>query len=140
MKRTAGIMDKFVAIATAPHVVAQIGLHPCLQPQTQANPALVTDPLFAVIVNHEIPILPCLEQIKRLSVQNGIIPAYPLNIDLPLIRTLQWLRLTASTFSWMSGRTFKALKTYIIHESQGELEDLSRHLACTSLELRNISV
>src|SRR5258706_1155855 len=41
-------MDKFVAIATAPHVVAQIGLHPCLQPQTQANPALVMDPLFAV--------------------------------------------------------------------------------------------
>src|SRR5258706_15653302 len=48
MKRTAGIMDKFIAIATAPHVVAQIGLHPCLQPQTQANPALVMDPLFAV--------------------------------------------------------------------------------------------
>src|SRR5258706_11362525 len=42
------IMDKFIAIAMAPHVVAQIGLHPCLQPQTQANPALVTDPLFAV--------------------------------------------------------------------------------------------
>src|SRR5258706_4182085 len=41
-------MDKFVAIATAPHVVAQIGLRPCLQPQTQANPALVMDPLFAV--------------------------------------------------------------------------------------------
>ncbi len=46
-------MDKFVAIATAPHVVAQISLHPCLQPQTQANPALVTDPLFAVILNGE---------------------------------------------------------------------------------------
>src|SRR5258706_5377779 len=41
-------MDKFIAIATAPHIVAQIGLHPCLQPQTQANPTLVTDPLFAV--------------------------------------------------------------------------------------------
>jgi len=42
-------MDKFIAIATAPHVVAQISLHPCL-PQTQANPTLVTDPLFAVSV------------------------------------------------------------------------------------------
>jgi len=42
------IMDKFIAIATAPCIVAQISLHPCLQPQTQANPALVTDPLFAV--------------------------------------------------------------------------------------------
>src|SRR5258706_1700035 len=41
-------MDKFVAIATVPHVVAQIGLHPCLQPQTQAYPAPATRTLFAV--------------------------------------------------------------------------------------------
>jgi len=41
-------MDKFVAIATAPPVVAQIGLHPCLQPQTQAYPAPATCTQFAV--------------------------------------------------------------------------------------------
>ena len=28
MKRTAGIIDEFVAIATASHIVPQIGLHP----------------------------------------------------------------------------------------------------------------
>jgi len=50
MKRMAGIMDKFVAITTAPHVVPQIGLHPWLQPQTQAYPAWATRTLFAVIV------------------------------------------------------------------------------------------
>ncbi len=44
-------MDKSVAIATAPPVVAQIGLHPCLQPQTQAYPAPATRTQFAVIIN-----------------------------------------------------------------------------------------
>ena len=44
-------MGKFVAITTAPHAVAQIGLHPCLQPpQTQAYPAQATRTLFAVTV------------------------------------------------------------------------------------------
>ena len=42
-------MDKFIAIATTPHVVAQISLHSCLQPQTQGYPALATCTLFTVI-------------------------------------------------------------------------------------------
>jgi len=41
-------MDKSVAITTGPDVVAQIGLHPWLQPQTQADPARATRTLFAV--------------------------------------------------------------------------------------------
>ena len=45
----AGIMDKFIAIATTPHVVAQISLHLYLQPQTQAYPALATGTLFEQI-------------------------------------------------------------------------------------------
>ena len=48
MKRMAGFWDKFVTIATAPHIVAQISLHPCLQPQTQAYPAPATCTLFTV--------------------------------------------------------------------------------------------
>ena len=63
---------------------------------------------------HEIRILPCLEQIKRLEIRGGIIPVYSLNLDLPLTHTLQWLKLDLSTFSWMVGRTFKALKEFHI--------------------------
>ena len=44
----AGFWDKFITIATAPHFVAQISLHPYLQPQTQANPALAMCTLFTV--------------------------------------------------------------------------------------------
>ena len=102
------------------------------------------DLLIDTMIDHEIPILPYLEEIKRLSIQNGTIPAYPLNIDLPLIHTLQWLRLASATISWMVGRSFKALKTLSIRELQGELENLSRHEvglpASISLKLRDISV
>ena len=58
----------------------------------------------------EILILPDLEQIKRLSISEGTIPAYSLNIILPLVHTLQWLYLDSSTTSWMVGRTFEALE------------------------------
>ena len=61
------------------------------------------------------PILPYLEQIKRLEISHGIIPAYSLNIDLPLIHTLKWLILDHSSFSWMFGRTFKALREFHFH-------------------------
>ena len=43
-------MDKFVAITTAPRVVAQIGLHLWQQPQTQGYPARATRALLAVNV------------------------------------------------------------------------------------------
>ena len=95
----------------------------------------------------EILILPCLEQIRRLVIWHGIIPAAPLNSNLPLVHTLQWLRLGYSTFHWMLGRTFKVLKTFRIRGPRDEPENLSRHEgllvnlpACTTLELRDISV
>ena len=50
-ERPVSIGDKFVALGTAPHVVAQIDLHPCLQPQTQAYPAPATR---AHSVRHDI--------------------------------------------------------------------------------------
>jgi hypothetical protein len=80
--------------------------------------------------DHEIPILPCLEQIKRLEIWHGIIPAYSLNIDLPLVHTLQWLRLGYSTFSWMLGRTFKALREFQVYEPLDAPENQSRHEGC----------
>ena len=95
----------------------------------------------------EIPILPSLEQIKRLDIWHGIIPAYPLNIDLPLIHTLQWLRLGGSTFSWMLGRTFKALREFWVDARPDTPESLSAHKglrvdlpACTTLKLGDFSV
>ena len=58
----------------------------------------------------EITFLPSLEQIKRLRIDGGIHTGSASNTELPLVHTLQWLRLESSTFSWMLGMTFKTLK------------------------------
>jgi hypothetical protein len=91
--------------------------------------------------DYEIPILPYLEQIKKLEIWRGVIPGYPLNLDLPLTHTLQWLELRESTFYWMLGRTFKALREFQNHWSPLAPESLSKHKglqvdlpACTTLE------
>jgi len=92
--------------------------------------------------NHEILILPYLEQIERLEIRNGSISEYPLNLDLPLTHTLQWLELRASTSSWMLGRTFTALREFRVDQPPDESGNYSRHMglqvdlpACTKLEL-----
>lgn len=97
--------------------------------------------------DHEIPILPWLEEIKRLSIWHGVIPAYSLDINLPLIHTLQWLELDYSPFSWMLGRTFKALMELHVGEPPDTPENQSRHEgfmvdlpACTRLDLWDVSV
>jgi hypothetical protein len=88
---------------------------------------------------HEIPILPYLEQIKKLEIWHGMIPEYSLNIDLPLTHTLQWLELRLSTSSWMLGRTFKALKEFKVDQPLDEPENRKatqvRLLVCIKLEL-----
>jgi len=96
--------------------------------------------------DHEIPILPDLEQIKTLEIWDGDIPTYSLKIDLQLVRTLQRLKLRGSSFSWMLGRTFKALREFQIDdlpdapETQSGLEKLQVDMpACTILKLWNIS-
>ena len=95
---------------------------------------------------HEIPILPYLEQIKRLEIYHGIIPVHSLNLDLPLTRTLQWLELEFTTFPWMLGRTFKALTDFQMHcvrfppENRSGYEGLLVDLpACTTLRLTSCS-
>ena len=97
--------------------------------------------------NHEIPILPCLEQIKRLEIWGGIIPVYSLNLDLPLTHTLQWLELRQSTSSWMLGRTFSALREFHNDWSPFAPESLSRHEvlqvdlpACAALHLKGCTM
>ena len=89
---------------------------------------------------YEIPVLPYLEQIKRLEISFGIIPAYSLRIDLPLTRTLQWLKIDGSTLSWMIGRSFKALREFEFTGRDNQ-ENPSRHEglqvdlpACTKLD------
>jgi hypothetical protein len=91
--------------------------------------------------NHEIPILPYLEQIKKLKISRGTIPEYSSNIDLPLTHTLQLLQLRESTFSWMFRRTFKALRE-LSFDSLFAHEILSMYAgwqvdlpACTTLQL-----
>jgi len=95
----------------------------------------------------EISILPCLEQIKRLKIWSRIIPVYSLDIYLPLVRTLQSLKLVSSTYSWMLGRSFKALKEFEVDEPPGGLENQPRREGlqvdlptCTILKLDGCSV
>jgi hypothetical protein len=93
--------------------------------------------------NREIPILPYLEQIKRLEIRCGLIPEYSLNIDLPLTHTLECLELRSSASSWMLGRTFKVLRKITVfrpldkpenQSSEGLQADLP---ACIEVELKS---
>jgi len=95
----------------------------------------------------KIPIFPYLEQIKRLEIWDGVIPTYPLDIKLPLIHTLQRLILRCSSFSWVLGRTFEALREFHIADLPDAPEALSRleglHVGlpvCTTINLRSFSV
>jgi len=92
--------------------------------------------------NHEILILPYLEQIERLKISDGSISEYSLNVDLPLTHTLHSLNLDESAHSWMLGRTFKALREFTVYVPRDEPENHSRHEgvqvslpACTTLML-----
>jgi len=91
--------------------------------------------------NHEILLLPYLEQIEGLKISGGSIPEYSMNHDLPLTHTLKWLELSFSTPLWMLGRTFKALREFRVTDPRNEPENYSRHEglqvdlpACTTLE------
>jgi len=92
--------------------------------------------------DHEILILPYLEQIERLRISRGFIPEYSLNLDLPVTHTLQWLELKFSPPSWMLGRTFKVLREFWVSEPPVNPWDDSRDEglqvdlpACTTLGL-----
>ena len=101
---------------------------------------------FNYFRHDEIPILPYLEQIRKLNIRQGIIPAYSLSIDLPLVHTLQFLELFFSNITWMFGRSFKALTEFRVHEpldgpNLSRYEQLRVGLpACTTLTLASFSV
>ena len=99
------------------------------------------------VPDHVIHILPFLEQIKKLEITFGMIPEYPLNLDLRLTQTLQYLKLKGSTSSWMLGRIFKALREFQTNRPFFLPEDLSGHEglqvglpACATLKLGNCSL
>jgi len=95
----------------------------------------------------EILILPYLEQIEWLKIEDGTIPEYSLNHDLPLTHTLQWLELCYVTPLWMLGRTFKALREFRFDHPPPQLWDFSRYgglqvdlPACKVLEVLDYSM
>jgi len=98
--------------------------------------------------NHEIIILPYLEQIESLEIWRGSTPKHSLNLDLPLTHTLQWLELRLSAPLWMLGRTFESLREFrIIHppldkpENHSRFEGLQVDLpVCTTLGLFQCSI
>ena len=156
---SAGYLDRHPGISSAEYdtmvvkgmITQRLAIHTAATPLLQLHSILLFRQLQEFEVDttshHEIPVLPDLEQIKRLVIRGGTIPVYSLNIDLPLVHTLQWLELVSASFSWMLGRTFKALRTFNICGSQDELKALARHEglqvglpSCTSLQLRDISV
>jgi hypothetical protein len=153
-----GYMDKHPGISRKGYdsmiIRGMITRHLVIQSSTTALFALHSPILFrqlqGLVVDcyhfryHQIPIIPYLEQIKRLEIWDGIIPAYPLDIDLPLIHTLQRLILRCSSFSWVLGRTFKALRELRIDDLPDAPKTLSRLEGlqvglpiCTALKLRN---
>jgi len=152
LKRHPGILsDEYDTMVIRGMITQCLVIHNATTPLLQLRSTVLFTRLQDLAVfttsDHEIPMLPYLEQITKLVVQGGTIPAYSLNLDLPLVHTLQWLELVSASFSWMLGRTFKALRTFNICGSQDELEALSKHEglqvglpSCTSLQLRDISV
>ena len=98
------------------------------------------------IYDFGILLFPCLERLKRLEILGSDVLAGQLESDLPLVSTLQWLNLRHSAYSWMLGRSFKALREFVVEESPLELEKRSHHEglqvdlpACTILRLENCS-
>jgi hypothetical protein len=74
-----------------------------------------------------IPILPYLDQIKELSFGNGAFPEYSLNIDLPLVHTLQRLKASETEYYWMLGRSFKVLEECSLGHLWWHKNDLVTH-------------
>ena len=91
-------------------------------------------------------IFPYMKQIKRLEIVGSNILSDPLKSHFPLVDTLQWLKLLYSPFSWMLGRTFKALSEFVVegapykHDNLSFYEGLQVGLpACTILKLSDFS-
>lgn len=99
-----------------------------LQPHPHWLPVLQNLTVFIIDASNipgELDVLPGLTRIKQLHMRFSHIPNYSLDVYLPLVRTLQQLELDHSTFSWMRGRTFAALKECSILWPREVSRDLS---------------
>ena len=85
------------------------------------------DRQYISLPNHDVGnlIFSCLKQIKRLEIKDSKILTNPLKAHFPLVDTLQRLQLQESTFFWMLGRKFKALKEVILSATSIETGNLS---------------
>ena len=59
----------------------------------------------------DIDILPYLQRLEELSACYLNLPIYPSDVSLPLLQTLQSLRLKSISVQWMAGRVFPVLHT-----------------------------
>ena len=143
-----GYLDKHLGISTQDHdqtiirgiitkIVVESGFSPIFD---QLHSTLLFRQLKVLALDcescSEINILPYLEQIIQLEVNQSTIPSYSLDIDLPLVHTLKYLTLWCSPCPWMSGRVFKALKSITIaYFPDGGRNDPQLDIpACTELE------
>ena len=138
--------EEYDAIVVRGMITKYLFIHNTTIPVFQLHSTLLFRKLQELVVSFrhsnddEIPILPYLEQIKRLDILRGIIPAYSLRIDIPLTHTLQRLQMERSSSSWMIGRSFKALREFVFTRQRDDDEIDSRHEglqvdlpACTKL-------
>ena len=58
-----------------------------------------------------VDLLPHLHQLETLTASRLSLPIYHNDVDIPCVRTLRHLTLTAVSIQWMSGRTFDALES-----------------------------
>ena len=126
---------------------------PLLQHHSTALLRLLEDLKLPSIRHEDFPngdfeslILPCLKHIKRLEIYRGNIFTNPLKSHIPLVNTLQWLKLDHSPFSWMLGRSFKALREFVVEGSSFHFQNLPRQggmqvdlPVCTVLRLKGCS-
>ena len=66
--------------------------------------------LNALGIRDPVDLLPHLYQLETFTVSHLSFPTYPNHVELPFVRTLCHLSLTAASIQWMSGRTFHTLE------------------------------
>ena len=67
---------------------------------------LVTFKVDVREMQEEVDILPQFEQLVTLEAYRLRLPNYPVETDLPLVRTLKYMKIKLVSVQWMSGRTF----------------------------------
>ena len=65
-------------------------------------------------IHDPVDLLPHLHQLEDFTVSHLSFPTYPNHVELPFVRTLRYLSLTAASIQWMSGRIFHALKDCVL--------------------------